>query len=202
MDTIYRVILMLNSYGKYEDARNASWNVLINRKITSLPVSVVKICRDEQITLAKNSTVKLLNNNEFAKTILINDKWYIIYDDSMSKERIRFSIAHELGHIFLGHQLTNGEYRRTFVIDKPSEETQADIFASRLLAPAVVLWALDIHSAEEIQKLCFISYSASKIRAERMKLLYSRNKFLISQLETRVYNQFKGFILKYKEHNS
>lgn len=202
MDTIYRVILMLNSYGRYKDARNASWNVLISHKITSLPVSVVKICRDEQITLAKNSTVKLLNNNEFAKTMLISDKWYIIYDDSMSKERIRFSIAHELGHIFLGHQLTNGEYRRTFVIDKPSEETQADIFASRLLAPAVVLWTLDIHSAEEIQKLCFISYSASKIRAERMKLLYSRNKFLISQLETRVYNQFKGFILKYKEHNS
>ena len=193
---------MLNSYGKYKDARNASWNVLINHKITSLPVSVTTICNDENITLAKNNTVKLLNNNEFAKTMLINDKWYIIYDDNMSKERIRFSIAHELGHIFLGHQLTNDEYRRTFVIDKPSEETQADIFASRLLAPAVVLWALDIHSAEQIQKFCFISYSASKIRAERMKLLYSRNKFLTSQLETRVYNQFKGFILKYKEHNS
>lgn len=193
---------MLNSYGKYKDARNASWNVLINHNITSLPVSVTTICNDENITLAKNNTVKLLNNNEFAKTMLINDKWYIIYDDNMSNERIRFSIAHELGHIFLGHQLTNGEYRRTFVIDKPSEETQADIFASRLLAPAVVLWALDIHSAEEIQKLCSISYSSSKIRAERMKLLYSRNKFLTSQLETRVYNQFKGFILKYKEHNS
>ena len=189
---------MITNYGKYKDARNASWNVLINRNITSLPVSVVKICRDEQITLAKNSTVKLLNNNEFAKTMLINDKWYIIYDDSMSKEKIRFSVAHELGHIYLGHSLTNGEYNRTFDVVKPEEETQADIFASRLLAPAVVLWALDIHSAEQIQQLCSISYSASKIRAERMKLLYNRNKFLTSSLEIQVYKQFKNFIAKKK----
>lgn len=189
---------MLTNYGKYKDARNASWNVLINHNITSLPVSVTKICKDDNITLAKNSTVKLLNHNEFAKTMLISDKWYIIYDDSMSKERIRFSIAHEIGHIYLGHPLTNGEYKRTFDIVKPSEETQADIFASRLLAPACVLWALDIHLAEQIQKLCYISYSASTVRAERMKLLYSRNKFLTSSLEIQVYKQFENFIAKKK----
>lgn len=143
---------MLTNYGKYKDARNASWNVLINHNINSLPVSVTEICKNENIIIAKNSNVHLLQNNEYSKTMLVNDKWYIIYDDTMSIERIRFSIAHELGHIFLGHQLTNGYNNRTFNI-KPDEETQADIFTSRLLAPACVLWALDIHSADEIHKL-------------------------------------------------
>ena len=187
---------MVSNYGKYKDARNASWKVLLNHNIRTLPVSVTTICRNENITLAKNSNVHLLNKNEFAKTMLINNNWYIVYDDNMTKERIRFSIAHELGHIYLGHPLSSGEYKRTFSINKSSYETQADIFASRLLAPAVVLWALNIHKIKDIQKLCFISFSAAKVRAERMELLYKRNKFLTSSLEKQVYKQFENFIIK------
>ena len=188
----------MNSYGKYKNARNASWETIINYNITSLPVSVTAICKAENITLAKNSNVNLLNNNEFAKTFLVADNWYIIYDDTMQNSRIRFSIAHELGHIFLGHTLINNSYSRTFNINKPESETQADIYASRLLAPACVLWALDIHTPGEIQKLCNISYSSAVIRAERMKLLYKRNKFLNSPLERKVFKQFEEYIRGYK----
>lgn len=99
-----------------------------------------------------------------------------------------------MGHIFLGHALINNQYLRTVDVSKPIIETEADMFASRLLAPACVLWGLDIHSPEDISRICGISYTAAKIRAERMKILYKRNKFLTSPLEQQVYEQFKDFI--------
>lgn len=71
------------------------------------------------------------------------------------------------------------------------------MFASRLLAPACVLWGLNFHTAEEIAKVCNISITAAQIRAERMDMLYKRNKFLISPLERKVYEQLKGFIDKH-----
>ncbi|MEG1551166.1 MAG: hypothetical protein RR355_02735, partial [Oscillospiraceae bacterium] len=73
-------------------------------------------------------------------------------------------------------------------------EIQADIFASRLLAPACVLWGLNLHTADEIMSACNISHSAAQIRAERMAILYSRNVFLQSDLEKKVYSNFSEFI--------
>ena len=68
------------------------------------------------------------------------------------------------------------------------------MFASRLLAPACVLWALNARTPEEIAALCQISHQAAKFRAERMAILYERNRFLSSPLERKVYDQFKEFI--------
>lgn len=193
------MILIISNYGKYKDARNASWNILINYNINKLPVSVTDICKIENITLAKDSIVHLLNKNEFAKTMLIDDKWYIIYDDKMTNEKIRFSVAHELGHIFLGHPLSNGEYKRTFNIHKPSQETQADIFASRLLAPACILHELGIVTPKGISDVCNISLSSAEIRSKRILLLEKRNKWYIHPLEKEVHNLFKNYIQSFEK---
>ncbi|MDE6580289.1 MAG: ImmA/IrrE family metallo-endopeptidase [Ruminiclostridium sp.] len=118
-------------------------------------------------------------------------------DDENTVHRCRFTIAHEFGHIFLGHHLRYcGYHTRTFNINRPQTESEADIFASRLLSPACVLWGLNLHKAEDIAKCCNISITAAKIRAERMELLYKRNKFLVSPLERKVYEQFRDFIEK------
>ena len=68
------------------------------------------------------------------------------------------------------------------------------MFAARLLAPACVLWGLDLHTAEEISEACNISLQAAGFRAERMKELYRRNRFLTSPLERKLYDQFRDFI--------
>ena len=91
------------NYGCYKNARNASWHCLIDYKINSLPVKVSRIAKQADITLLKNSAVNLLNNSESGTTLMQNDKLYIIYADEQSAQRCRFTIAHELGHIFLGH---------------------------------------------------------------------------------------------------
>lgn len=189
-------------YGKYRYARNSAWQCLIDYNVTSLPVNVVSIAKKAGIKVIENRKVNNLFNklspDESGKSIIENDKWHIIFNETESKCRCKFTVAHELGHIVLGHKLKNGHHARTFDLSKPETETEADIFASRLLAPACVLWALDLHTPEEIAKICDISNKAAKIRAERMNILYERNKFLTSPLQKQVYENFKEFINRQK----
>ena len=91
------------NYGKYKQARNASWQCLIDYNIDSLPVKVSRIANQTDIVLLKNSAVNLLHQNESGITLMQDDKLYIVYADEQSPQRCRFTIAHELGHIFLGH---------------------------------------------------------------------------------------------------
>lgn len=51
-------------------------------------------------------------------------QWYIFYDDTKSRERIRFTVMHEIGHIVLGHT-EHGQLA----------ESEANFFAKYSLAP-------------------------------------------------------------------
>lgn len=181
-------------YGIYKDTRNAAWRCLIDYNVSELPVKPSLIARAAGIKVIKNSNVHELALHESGASLLDGEQWYIIYDDENTRQRCRFTVAHELGHIFLGHELRKGYHARTFDLTKPAIEQEADVFASRLLAPACVIWGLGLHNTEDIAKLCDISISAARIRAERMKILYDRNKFLTSPLEQQVYKNFEEFI--------
>lgn len=159
-----------------------------------MPVSVIPIAKHFGITVVKDSLVHELREGESGIAIFNGNKWIIVYDDTESRQRKRFTVAHELGHILLGHEMKKGYYLRSSYVNKPLLETEADMFASRLLAPACVLWGLDLHNADEISRICDMSISASKIRARRMEILYERNAFLMSPLEREVYIRFLDYI--------
>lgn len=180
------------NYRKYKNARNLAWRVLIDEGITALPVDVVALCRKMGIRV---QYYKPTDDNDGYCTVFLG-KPRIFVSSECSPERQRFTIAHELGHILLGHvgeaELVNREPSGT---DNPIER-DANIFASRLLAPACVLWALDARTPEEIAKLCRISYQSASFRAKRMETLYARDKFLTSAMEQQVYAQFQEFIIR------
>ena len=184
----------MNVYGAYKNIRDASWRCLVDYKIDRLPVNLTSISRTADIKILKNSTVEELSPNESGISLYIDGKWYIIYDDENLPARSRFTVAHELGHIFLGHKLKKGYHARTFDTRRPQVEHEADSFAARLLAPACVLWGLNLHTPEEISAACGISLTAAKIRSERMSVLYDRNKFLTNPLERAVYDNFIEYI--------
>lgn len=192
---------MIN-YGKYKNVRNAAWQVLIDYNINKLPIKVTDIVKQSNIKLLNNNDCKFLKNNQLGVSIHIDNDWYIIIDDTMKIERIRFTIAHELGHIFLGHESLLHRTPNSIFIEKPEEETEADMFAARLLAPACVLWGLNLRTPEEIAKICNISYQAAVYRAKRMEILYKRNMFLTSDLEKQVYSNFSEFINNYKKEEN
>ena len=180
------------NYSDYKASRDLSWRVLINENIRELPVRVGQLCNQMGIQVRYYSPE---DDNDGFSTI-INGKAWIFVSDQVSQERQRFTAAHELGHILLGHvghyELVNREPSQK---DNPIEQA-ANVFASRLLAPACVLWALDARTPEQIAALCRISHQSASFRAERMSILYERNKFLASPLERQVYEQFRGFIQK------
>lgn len=186
----------------YNKIRDLVWLCLIENNITSLPIPPAKIANHYNIYVLRYSQVdkNWLKDNESGTTIFTENKIYIIYRDSESLQRCRFTVAHELGHILLGHELINDRYYRKFDKSKPETETEADMFASRLLAPACVLWGLNLHTVDEIAQICNISKKAAQVRADRMATLYKRNKFLTSPLEREVFNNFRDFINQNKKH--
>lgn len=197
METIIcGVIELANIYGVYKKARNASWQALIDNRVDCLPVDVVRIVGNNGIKLLKDSQAHELRSGEAGISIFDGKQWFIVYDDLLPLGRKRFTVAHELGHIFLGHPLVAGFHARTTGGKLPQTESEANVFASRFLAPACVLWGLNVHAAADIAQICEISAEAAGIRAKRMSELYKRNKFLTSPLERRVYNQFASFIEK------
>jgi len=172
-------------YEIYKNVRNSSWKCLLECGINSIPTNLSQICKHYDIRIIKNSSLKenCLMTNEKAKNMFINGQWYIIVDDSDYIAVQRYSIAHEIGHILMGKDI--GEY-------------EAERFAIDILAPACVLWGLNLHTAKDISEACNISMTAAQIRAERMEVLYKRNKFLTSPLERQVFEQFSDFIKQYK----
>lgn len=183
-------------YGKYKNIRNAAWQCLIDYHITELPVKISEVAKKAGVSILKNSKTHELEENESGKAILQNGRFYIVYNDFEISARCRFTIAHELAHIFLGHVLVDEVRYRTFE-KRDEDEEAAEMFAARLLAPACVLHELQAFSPEQIQQLCNISYSASANRAERMVVLEKRNKFYLSPLERQVKQQFEPFIKDY-----
>lgn len=181
-------------YGRYKGIRNAAWQTLIDFRITQLPVHVLSIAKTAGIRVLKNEQAQMLSDNQCGLSILVDEEWFVIYDETMPVTRKRFTVAHELGHIFLGHALKEGFHARQFEGLHPEDEQEANMFAIRLLAPACVLWGLNLHTPEEIADACAISLSAAQWRAKRMEELYKRNQFLSLPLEKKVYKQFEGYI--------
>ncbi|MGN1119866.1 MAG: ImmA/IrrE family metallo-endopeptidase, partial [Oscillospiraceae bacterium] len=172
---------MSDIYGRYKNVRDNSWRVLIDLNIRSLPVNLTEICGAMDITLLDNHTVRTLRPGESGVAVFQHDKWYIVVDETDTHGRQRFTVAHELGHILLGHEMKNGYHTRRENMVRTSAESEADMFAARLLAPACVLWGLNARTAEQIADICDISRSAAEYRASRMEELRKRNKFLTSR---------------------
>ena len=201
----------------YAKSRDLAWKILINSGASSLPIDVTAICKKERISLfTYKQAEELIKDLGLDESIEDNDAFsinsMIFYDDTKPRERQRFSIAHELGHIFL-HSESSGKatvYNREPSPNDNPLETEANIFASRLLAPLCVLQFLNLNSIKEISELCVISFSAAKLRFARLCEIRRRNSerrksknhgtFLISKLERELVENFKDFIEKNKRN--
>ena len=176
-------------YNIYRNSRDAGWKFLLEYGISSLPLDLKKIVSQMGVTVRRDDAGVLMPN-ELGITVNARGNFHIIVRE-MPIQQKRYTIAHEIGHIVLGH---------TEIAGNPYiDEYAAERFATGILSPACVLWGLDIHTAEEIAELCNISMTSARIRARRMAVLYKRDKFLTSPLEKEVYEQFSDFIKHYRK---
>lgn len=187
----------MNNYNIYKYARNMAWQFLIDNQVSELPLKLMSICRNKGYCLLLDSNGTYLKEDDREATFLKDEQWHIVSNAYDSVQVRRYTLAHELGHIFLKHPLHDGKFGRSFGIQrtpKTPEEYQAERFAIDILAPACVLWGLKLQTAEEISKVCNISMRSAEIRAERMETLYKRNMFLSHPLEREVFRQFSKFM--------
>ena len=193
------------NYDDYKRARDLSWRVLLNTGTRELPVKVSRICRGYGVTLRSYQVGAPLIRELGLEaqcdisdgfTVRSGDRCYVFYDMEQPPGRVRFTITHELGHVLLGH-LGDGEhtvYNRESSSENAPEEHTANVFASRLLAPACVLHALGAVTPEQIAAVCDISMAAARLRAGRMGVLEQRGKYGASPLERQVLAQFRSYI--------
>ena len=178
------------NYQNYKFSRDAAWRLLVDLGICELPVKVSDVCKKLDIDVLLYQAT----DGTGGKCRRIKGKYTIYVNADDPPERQRFTTAHELGHILLGHvgkhKLVNREPQPD---DNPIEQA-ANVFAVRLLAPACVLHELNVHSAEDIARICNISQQAAQFRFQRLKVLNERNKFYISPLERTVKMQFDKYI--------
>ena len=195
-------------YENYVKARDASWEVLLRCGIKELPITLGTIAdyynfkviaySDTNITqVLKNEVVEgdgFIVFSKGKKEIFLNDK-------VNNRNRRRFTLAHELGHGILNHNINIVHYRNSEVDSEiDMQELEANVFARDILMPSTVLAALNIHTPEEIMKVCHVSRKSAEIRAARMELLYKRNLFNLHPMERKVRQQFDKFIRNYRKN--
>ncbi|MDO5804099.1 MAG: ImmA/IrrE family metallo-endopeptidase [Clostridia bacterium] len=187
------------NYIYYKEARDKAWETLIKCKITSLPVNLAVVAKLNNITILKYSdSKKELSGDGFS--LNVNGINVIYYNDKKPANRIRFTLAHELGHCLLGHLRFGKTYNRNSELDFDGMdiyEMQANVFARDLLMPATVLHSLDIKSYKDISQLCNVSLQSAKIRYTRLLKLKKRGMFNKHPFERQVYHQFKEYIKRH-----
>jgi Zn-dependent peptidase ImmA (M78 family)/DNA-binding Xre family transcriptional regulator len=100
----------------------------------------------------------------------------IIYNATHSMDRIRFSIAHELGHIYLHHHgEQDSDFSVPYEFNQKIKEEQANEFASEFLMPEVEITRdLTGLTIEKLQQLKFkwkVSMAALLERAKRLTII-------------------------------
>lgn len=180
------------TYSKYKTARDLSWAVLIKHKLVHFPIDIIQLIQKHDIALINRAdapnTVATYNISPTTDAIAlcIKGKYFIIYNPNNDPKRRLFTLAHELGHILLNHVTDAHAPYNDY------QENEANIFASRLLMPAIVCHEEQLHTAEQISKHFGVSIESAKIRAERIAELEKRNKWLLSPLEQEYLTLYKN----------
>lgn len=126
------------------------------------PVNVFALCNHLKIKIIDYNNISdltYISKDGFTK--YKNNKYYIFLNKDIPEKRQRFTIAHELGHIFLGH-FKCGNF--PFLIANSGideqKEREANLFARLLLAPPKLTVYL---KDDEVAKTLNISDDMAKI---------------------------------------
>ena len=125
------------------------------------------------------------------------DSYIIFYDDTRTpKARINFTIAHELGHIALGH-LKNAGIRPRYMTNRKNDpqEKDADVFAGELIRPPIPFVLTGCTRADDIQPVCNITYEAATVCSNLVQKMQERRDNPYFSNDFRFYHeQFFDFL--------
>ena len=109
-----------------------------------MSVDLNKICKEYGIRpVSYRSGQQVIHNHNLEQLVsqtsgfcfFDGNQPVIFYDDSLPVIDVRFTVAHEMGHILLGHLSFRSDFREKL---PDSAEREADAFAVQLLANDLV----------------------------------------------------------------
>lgn len=167
------------------------------------PLKVKQIIKDMGITLIPYSLLtnyEILKLKELSKGKLKDgisflgekkgiDSFFIYYNDRIKTvERIRFTLAHELGHIILKHTQ-----------ESELAEAEADCFAGYLLAPPELIHLIQPEDYLDVREAFFLSKNCASNAFNRYKAWLKKqysNHFEYSEYEIKMINKFSYCLMK------
>ena len=174
-------------------AASMAYEVLKAQGVKRLPVdplALLRGCRNTEVCTYTQAAERLgMTDAAFERTfgvaeaftIAQGDRFITCYRAEGNPARLRFTLAHELGHRVLGHQAQ----------DQASERA-ADVFASHLLCPRPVLARLMESGvcAEELARIFYVS-------GRCMREILTRRD---DQLPTELWHEVAGRMLTAEEN--
>lgn len=116
-------------------ARHAAAGLFKAAKLTSSPIainSLVNTAKEVYDVTVAAVPDKMFSGKGDAMTQMRGDMIFIVYNDDKPVVRKRFSVAHELGHLYLGH--LHGHSSDDLDTEN-FDEIEANAFAAHLLMP-------------------------------------------------------------------
>lgn len=142
--------------------RTLAAKVLIECKVKSFPLDCAKIFTHYGYKLCTYSELEKKNKELYDMCIAYSEDAFrignmhlIAYNDKKPKQRIYFSLMHELGHDIIGHKN-----------DLSSNEQEANYFASNILAPRIAIYYAKCKTVKNISMTFHISLSAAYYAAQ------------------------------------
>lgn len=158
-------------------ARESATALLLKQRLGALDIDVTKLRYEKSIvfdSMCHFCRVTRLTLEELEEgTGCLQDgctlirgtppTYLVLYRETRGRRRRNFTLAHEVGHIYLGHRQ-----------DTDKEEAEANAFASQLLLPEVLVWELLTRDGgsllpEELTGIFGVSRRAAQIRLSRME---------------------------------
>lgn len=196
------------------------YQAIVRGACINIPVEIKKICKSYPNIRVIPFSVQMRRRNMTLEEVYAQcetedacadyyahaNKYIIYYNDVIkwkyiNSNRYRWSIAHELGHILLGHhikyektrifrsELSNSEYNYL--------ETEADYFAQLILVPHAAIASFSIKDARTIKILCQISNSAAT-RRHREYIEWHKHMSNDDKYDNRIFRYYFNFIFKRK----
>jgi Zn-dependent peptidase ImmA (M78 family) len=110
--------------------------------------------------------------SEYCATVFRDNRYIIVYNDTLSVRGLRYALAHEIGHITLGHFKGQGVIKLNFdndtlfFTDNKKEEDEANAFAINFLCPAPLFKYFKLDDPEVIERVFDISPESAQYRVK------------------------------------
>lgn len=186
---------------EYITSRDLTWSILMHEQVVQLPIPIMDICKHIGVVVEWSEEVSGLCQKQ-------QDQPIIVLNRQQPLQCQRCLCAHLLGHILLGHTSKFNLTCSSSFQEGDALEQAADLFASRLLAPSIVLKDLGVTTAKQIQTYCGITSVAAEFTLKLLQQRYLSEQhalqeqgyscFGLSELEKTVQTQFRKYVLLHK----